>query len=105
MSTQDALEAERLFATALRLFQQRGYPSVTLTDIAAEAGVHAEELFRHFPRKERFVFRLYERLAADLEAGAAELPAGTVAERAAAVLGARDAPPAEAVPRIVPALR
>jgi pyoverdine/dityrosine biosynthesis protein Dit1/AcrR family transcriptional regulator len=86
MSTQDALDAERLFAAALRLFRQRGYPAVTLAEIAAEAGLPAEELFRHFPRKEQFILRLYERLAADLEAGAAELAAGTVAERAAAVL-------------------
>ena len=86
ITAQDARAEERLFATAIRLFQQRGYPAVTLADVAAEAGCSAEHLFRHFPRKEQFIFRLYERLAADLEVCGAELPAGTIAQRAAAVL-------------------
>lgn len=86
MPIQDKLHAERLFAAALKLFQLRGYGQVDMTEIAAEAGLPVEELFRHFPRKERFILRLYERLATDLESCVGELGNGTVAERAAAVL-------------------
>jgi len=79
----------RLFETALQLFGSRGYVAVTLADIAAAATCPLDDLYRHFPRKERFVLKLYERLAADLEACVPELPTGTVAERFAILLRAK----------------
>lgn len=75
------LAPQRLFEIALKLFQAQGYPNVTPAEIAAEAGVPLDELYRHYPRQERFVFKLYERLALDLEACVPELPSGTVAQR------------------------
>ena len=63
------------------LREPRGTPRVTPADVAAAAGCPLDDLYRHFPRKERFVLKLYERLAADLEGRVPELPAGTVAER------------------------
>jgi pyoverdine/dityrosine biosynthesis protein Dit1/AcrR family transcriptional regulator len=75
------LLAQKLFACALDLFGQRGYPAVTFPDVAAAAGCPVDDVYRRFPRKESFVLRLYEQLAADLESRAPELPAGTVAER------------------------
>jgi pyoverdine/dityrosine biosynthesis protein Dit1 len=83
------LTAGRLFETALGLFASRGYAAVTPADVAAAAGCPLDDLYRHFPRKERFVLKLYEQLAADLEARVPELPAGTVAERFAVLVRAK----------------
>ena len=80
------LTAGRLFETALGLFASRGYAVVTPADVAEAAGCPLDDLYRHFPRKERFVLKLYERLASDLESRVPELPAGTVAERFAVLV-------------------
>ncbi|MFM9965606.1 MAG: L-tyrosine/L-tryptophan isonitrile synthase family protein [Planctomycetaceae bacterium] len=81
--------AERLFEIASLLFRERGYPNVTLNDIALAAGCAADELFRHFPRKEGFVLRLYEALANELEAEVGCLPAGTMQTRFHTILRAK----------------
>lgn len=82
----DALRAEAIFSNAVRLMQQRGFSEVTFGDIAEESKVGVDEVFRFFPTKERLITRLYEHLAGELEEIVAELPAGTVAERAKIVL-------------------
>lgn len=81
--------AGRLFETALALFTQHGYAAVTPADVATAAALPLDDLYRHFPRKERFVLKLYERLASDLEARVPELPTGTVAERFAVLVRAK----------------
>ncbi|MEM9202671.1 MAG: TetR/AcrR family transcriptional regulator [Actinomycetota bacterium] len=43
--------ADRIADTALRLFNQKGYPSTTLTEIAAEIGISQGNLTYHFPTK------------------------------------------------------
>lgn len=83
------LTAGRLYETALGLFVSRGYPAVSPADIAATSACSLEDVYRHFPRKERFVLKLYEQLASDLEARVPELPAGTIAERFAVLLRAK----------------
>jgi len=45
----------RLQATALRLFAERGYETVTVDEIAAAAGYSHMTFFRHFPTKESVV--------------------------------------------------
>ncbi|MEM9133155.1 MAG: TetR family transcriptional regulator [Actinomycetota bacterium] len=48
-------------ATALRLFQERGYDAVTTVDIAEAAGVNPRTFFRHFETKADAVFFESER--------------------------------------------
>lgn len=42
----------RILEVATRLFQERGFDSVTVTEVAREAGVSTVTVFNHFPRKE-----------------------------------------------------
>src|SRR5437660_324246 len=42
----------RIAEVASRLFLERGYDSVTVAEIAREAGVSSVTVFNHFPRKE-----------------------------------------------------
>ncbi len=42
----------RIRETANRLFIERGYDSVTVAEVAREAGVSSVTVFNHFPRKE-----------------------------------------------------
>jgi AcrR family transcriptional regulator len=46
----------RLVAAAIELFRQRGYESVTITDIAERAGLTRRSFFRHFPDKREVLF-------------------------------------------------
>ena len=42
----------RILEVATRLFQERGYDTVTVAEVAREAGVSSVTVFNHFPRKE-----------------------------------------------------
>jgi AcrR family transcriptional regulator len=54
-STHDALRQ-----AALKSFARRGFANVTVTELAAEAGVTERTFFRHFPTKEAVLFQDYE---------------------------------------------
>jgi AcrR family transcriptional regulator len=51
-STHDALRR-----AALKSFARRGFANVTVTELAAEAGVTERTFFRHFPTKEAVLFQ------------------------------------------------
>lgn len=50
----------RLFDALMRLILDRGYATVTLADIAAEAGVGRTAVYNHFPDKESLLVALAE---------------------------------------------
>ena len=86
---QTKLESERLFHTAMAAFRERGYATVTPAEIAEAAHCSLEDLYRHFPRKEYFILRLYEQLAQELKERVAELPTGTLSERFRVIMQAK----------------
>jgi AcrR family transcriptional regulator len=54
--------AERIALAAGMLFAQRGYESVSVSDVAAAADVSAQTVFNYFPTKEDLVFDRTARL-------------------------------------------
>ena len=73
---------ERILLTALRLFAERGYEAVSVSDIAQELGITKGALYKHYRNKrdifENILTRMEERDAE--QANAHDLPEGTVAE-------------------------
>jgi AcrR family transcriptional regulator len=65
-----------LEAVALRLFEKRGFGSVTVDDIAAEAGVSARTFYRYFPTKDDVLLVRIDRRAIALRAALDERPVG-----------------------------
>jgi len=66
---------ERLYRTAIELFNERGYEAATLRDVAARADVSPTLLYRYFPNKRAVVLALYDELSEAFAANA-RLPAG-----------------------------
>src|SRR5690349_9928535 len=76
----------RVLESALELFAERGYDQATFKEIAGRAGVSVGLACRYFATKEHLALAIYARLADDLASRAADLPAGTMAERFAAAV-------------------
>ncbi|MFE0156456.1 TetR/AcrR family transcriptional regulator [Nonomuraea sp. NPDC059007] len=64
----------KISEVATRLFLERGFDTVTVTEVAREAGVSAVTVFKHFPRKEDLLL--------DRQVDAVELLRSAVRERA-----------------------
>lgn len=58
---------ERLRAAALDLFLERGYDTVTVSDIAERAGLTRRSFFRYFPDKREVFFSGSDELVAEIE--------------------------------------
>ncbi|GAA2394205.1 helix-turn-helix domain-containing protein [Dactylosporangium salmoneum] len=67
----------RIAEVAARLFLERGFDAVTVTEVARQAGVSSVTVFNHFPRKED--------LFLDRAVDAAELLRAAVRDRSAGV--------------------
>ena len=66
---------EALRQAALKSFARKGFVNVTVTELAAEAGVTERTFFRHFPTKEAVLFRDYETQLEWLAEALAQRPA------------------------------
>ncbi len=52
-----------ILAAALSLFGRKAYDSVGMRDVAAECGLSAAAIYRHFPNKESLLVGLFDRLS------------------------------------------
>ncbi|WP_096291158.1 TetR/AcrR family transcriptional regulator [Mycobacterium ahvazicum] len=66
---------EALRQAALKSFARKGFANVTVTELAAEAGVTERTFFRHFPTKESVLFQDYESQLEWLAEALAQRPA------------------------------
>jgi AcrR family transcriptional regulator len=64
-------------AAAADLFARDGYPNVTMTEVAARAGVSDQTLYNYFPTKESLVFDRIDQFERYLIGGVVDRPAGT----------------------------
>lgn len=80
-ANQAAQRREQLLDTAIGLFTERGYSATTMRDIATTADCSLGLTYRYFAAKEELVLALYDRLASQLQERAAQLPAGSIADR------------------------
>ena len=76
LRTRSETMISELEATALRLFEERGFSNVTVDDIGAEAGISARTFYRYFPTKEDVLLVRIDRRAEALRAALTERPAG-----------------------------
>jgi AcrR family transcriptional regulator len=76
---------QRVYATALRLFQEHGFDRVSVGQIASASGVSVPTFYAHYPSKEHVVMQLptAEQMAALLATQPADLPVGVRIRRAA----------------------
>jgi AcrR family transcriptional regulator len=68
---------QRLVAAATELFRQRGYETVTITEIAERAGLTRRSFFRHFPDKREVLFAGSARNTAEITEAMHALDAST----------------------------
>lgn len=55
-----ALQEQRVFDAAIRLFVERGYANVTFADIADAVGLARNSLYRYFPSKADILIRWFQ---------------------------------------------
>ncbi|MGP3982576.1 TetR/AcrR family transcriptional regulator [Streptomyces sp. KR80] len=63
---------ERLLAEAVRLFHERGYHEVSISDIGEAAGINASSVYRHFASKADLLAAAYYRASSRLELATSE---------------------------------
>lgn len=73
MTTVAEKTRERIVATALRLFKERGFEATTMRAIAAEAGVSVGNAYYYFSSKEQLIQAYYDRAQDEHEAACREL--------------------------------
>jgi AcrR family transcriptional regulator len=76
---------QRIYATAMRLFQEHGFEQVNVGQIASGAGISVPTFYAHYPSKEHLVMQLptAEEMTALLADQPVELPVAERIRRAA----------------------
>lgn len=64
---------ERILTAAARLAAHRGFHTVGMADIGAEAGIVGSGIYRHFDSKDAILVALLDRVMARLDAGARDV--------------------------------
>ncbi len=77
----DELTRQHIYEASLSCFRRQGFETVTMQEIAAQAGVALETVQRHFPDKKTIARALYQRKIDALIAHIEGLPAGILADR------------------------
>lgn len=67
---------QRIAGIAARLFAERGFERVSMTEIASAAEVSEQTVYNYFPTKTHLLLDLDESLRADLHAAIVDRPAG-----------------------------
>ncbi|MCR9239920.1 MAG: TetR/AcrR family transcriptional regulator [Rhodobiaceae bacterium] len=70
--------ADRILEAARRIFNEKGYASTSLTEIALAVGISQGNLTYHFPTKKDLVTRLEEQLRLRAKTRRANLTSGTI---------------------------
>ena len=63
---------ERILDSALTLFSERGYGSVSVADIAGAVGIKAPSLYKHFASKQAIFDAILDRMQSDYQRKASE---------------------------------
>ena len=76
---------DRVIATALRMFSERGYAAVSMRDLAKELNIQAPSIYSHFPSKEALlvatVVPMFDELDAVIAQRPTEQPVSLAAQR------------------------
>lgn len=72
---------ERIYLSAMELFDRQGYGGTTMDDIAERAGMVRASVFNHFPSKASFLDEFYLRIHAEVIRRASECPAASFRDR------------------------
>ncbi|GAA4683656.1 TetR/AcrR family transcriptional regulator [Pseudonocardia yuanmonensis] len=80
-SRRDPERRERILTAAAELASRRGFHTVGMADIGAEAGIVGSGVYRHFDSKTAILVALLDRVMTRLQEGAAEVLAGPGDER------------------------
>jgi AcrR family transcriptional regulator len=75
----------RIYESAMRLFQEKGFERVSINELVAAAGVSVPTFYAHFPSKEHVVMQLptAEQMAELMAGQPPDLPVATLLRRAA----------------------
>jgi AcrR family transcriptional regulator len=74
---------ERILAAAAELAARRGFHTIGMADIGAEAGIVGSGIYRHFDSKDAILIALLDRVMARLQDGASRIIAESTDDRSA----------------------